>query len=362
MRKGYDLHAHFRQGAMTKLVLPMTVRQFAGAVFMPNTDPPITTCEQLDRYRVESVSALEHFEPSNWTFDPLMTFYLTDMLDPDEVANAVPVNAIGAKYYPPGLTTNSESGVKDASSLWTTGTRPYEVLRVLSVNDGTLLLHAANGVDCTGEELDPYDQEIDFVKESLPRIRDAHPDLRITFEHLSTAQGAKYVRENGGPNLGCTVTAQHLLLDRRDTHRKGLHVHRHWWPIIQSKEHRDEVRRLVKEGLPFVFLGTDSAPHPISDKETSCCKGGVLTAHCAMELYAEAFELMGALEKLENFASVFGPKFYKLEPSEDSITLVRKEWEVPKHFRFTDDPKLTFEQSHVHPFRAGEKMVWKLAA
>ncbi len=377
MRKPWNLHTHVRQGDITQLVVPMEAARFAGAVIMPNTKPPITTCAMLDAYRSEIETAV-HFRESGSehrenmesasraavvggvTFVPLMTLYLTDHLDPHEVERAIPAKAIGIKYYPRGLTTGSDSGVKNPASLWTKGTTPYNCLRVLAQKNGTFLMHAANGLDAQGGELDPYDQEIDFVKESLPRIRDAHPDLRMTFEHLSTTEGAEYMRCNGGPLLGCTITAQHYLLDRRDTHRGGYRPHCSWWPIIQGKEHKESVQSLGREGHSFVFLGLDSAPHPLKNKECGCVMGGVLMAHAGIELYVEAFENMNALDMLEPFASVYGPHFYGLPLSTEEITLVREEWQPPEFFHRCGNPTGDRHEECIKPFRAGEAIRWKL--
>jgi dihydroorotase len=359
-RLGWDLHVHGRQGPMLRTVVPMTVRQFAGAVFMPNLRPPITTSAMVAEYRAELLAgaALERLKGTNATFRPLMTMYLTDQLEPAEIKAALEHDLLGVKYYPRGLTTNSESGVKNPASLWTEGTKPFECLRMLAETGRTLMLHAANALDRKGEELDPYEEEIDFVAESLPRIQRAHPDLRIVFEHLSTAEGAEYMMQHGDDMLGCTITAHHLLLDRRDTYRGGVHVHRQWRPVIQDMRHREAVRALAGSGLPFVFLGTDSAPHPIDRKEAACCVGGVLTAHCAMELYIEAFENMGKLDKLENFSAVFGPKFYGLPLSEERIVFEQHEWEVQDAIPFKGGP-YSFEEANLRPFRFGEKVRWR---
>jgi dihydroorotase len=286
-----------------------------------------------------------------------MTLYLTDQLDPREVGSA---GIVGIKYYPRGLTTNSNSGVEDPRSLWTKGTNPYEALRALAACQGVLLLHAADGFDKGGSELDPFEQEPHFIRETLPRIRDAHPDLKISVEHLSTMEGATYLEENGGEKLGCSLTAQHLLLDRRDLFRGGFRPERFWWPIIQSEEDRDALRGLAKKDLPFVWLGSDSAPHPSTKKRAECCAGGVLMAHAGIELYAEAFEGMGALDdRFERFASINGPRFYGLPPSEETIELAREAWTVEKPFACFTSAGSGVEE--IIPFRLGEKILWKLA-
>ena len=371
MRKPFDMHQHLRQDDMLRLVAPMVAKRFAGAVVMPNPTPPITTIKQLTSYAMDIIMATDN------KLKILGTFYLTDTLDPKEVASALEKKMlVGIKYYPAGLTTNSDSGVKDPTALWTKGTKPYECLLALAEHGGVLLLHAADGRamqdwavgDRTyraGDLLDPYDQELHFIWATLPRIMGAHPDLKISVEHLSTLDGAQFLRGNGGETLGCSLTAQHLLLDRRDSFSKGTQMgfnpHRFWWPIIQPKEHRDELRHFAAEGHSFVWLGSDSAPHPVGKKLADCCTGGVLMAHAGIELYAEAFE--GDLdEKFERFASINGPAFYGVNPSDEYITLVREEWKVEKSLFFfaemesEDDPG-----TEVVPFRLGETIRWKLA-
>ena len=375
MRKPWDMHTHLRQGKdVLRLLVPMTAKRFFRFIAMPNTQPPITTCDALEAYQMGIVEAMletMQFEPDKLPPLPLMTFYLTDNLDPQEVALAVPGNAVGVKYYPHGLTTNSDSGVADPSALWTEGTRPYAVLRALAAYGGVLLLHAADGLDVRGKKLDPYEQERHFLRETLGRIRDAHPDLKMVVEHLSTAYGASYMQANGGPLLGCTVTAHHLLLNRGDVFDGGMHPHLHCWPVIQPEGERLALRALAGSHLPFVFLGSDSAPHPVGKKECDCALGGLFTAPAALELYAEAFEDMKCLEKLEEFASVRGPAFYGLAPHEDDIedigtvTLIREPWMMEQYFEPSPKPVgMTYHDwllsSCIRPFRAGEMIRWKL--
>ncbi|MEI7719823.1 MAG: hypothetical protein WCI89_01270 [bacterium] len=354
------MHTHVRRGSMLQLVAPMTAKRFAMAIIMPNTNPPITTARMARTYRDEILKTTRCY---TWEFEPLMTLYLTDKLNPRSVTELIR----GVKYYPRGLTTNSDSGVQNPASLWTKNTGPHSVLRACADKGKVLMLHAADGfarehamVDGStympGEELDPYHQEPHFIRNTLPRIREAHPDLKISVEHLSTMSGVNYMREHGGPTLGCSITAQHLLLDRRDVHRGGLRPHTFWWPIIQKKEDRQAIRELAAGNHDFVWLGSDSAPHPISKKETDCCSGGVLTAHAGIELYAQAFEDMGALDdRFERFASINGPNFFNVKPSKQTIGLVRRAWRVESMF-ITDDG----ESPTIHPFMLGEEIRWKL--
>jgi dihydroorotase len=363
MRKPGDMHQHFRDGSMLHLVGPMIARRFCIALAMPNLVPPITTFAQAEKYSDDIAKT------TGWY--PLLTLYLTDTIDANEVSSCcyTPTFA-GIKYYPAGLTTNSDSGVANPSALWTRHTRPYEALRILAERGKVLLLHAADGFERseTGEldktkELDPYDQENYFIRETLPRILEAHPNLKVSVEHLSTAEGAEFMSRHGNARLGCSLTAQHLLMDRRDVFRGGFRPHRSWWPVIQPKEHRDALREFAKKKHPFVWLGSDSAPHAKDKKESACCAGGVLMAHAGIELYAEAFEEMGILDHLENFASINGLKFYGLQPSDHEIQLVREAWTVNESFVVHEVQTLNPEKPlypEVIPFRLGEKIEWKL--
>jgi len=354
IRAPFDMHHHVRSGETLRIVGEMLARRFAGAIIMPNTQPPITTAAMVEAYRAEVIEATAP------DFLPLMTLYLTDTLSPAEVRLARERYGLaGVKYYPRGLTTNSDSGVADPASLWTAGTVPFEVLRTLAGLDAVLLLHAADGFAANGAELDPYDQETHFIRETLPRIIDAHPALKISVEHLSTKEGAAFVQANQSSRLGCSLTAQHLLLDRRDVHRGGFRPHMSWWPIIQREEDKLALRDLAASGSPFVWLGSDSAPHPIGRKEAECCAGGVMMVHAGIELYAEAFDLMNALGGFEAFASVNGPAFYGVAASDRTIELVREDWIVRQTFQITsDEPRM----DEIRPFRLGEKVAWKLAA
>lgn len=359
--KPSDMHQHVRDGELMKLVVPMVAKRFQNAIIMPNTVPPITTFKAIDRYRAEILKAAE---PHAKRFRPLMTFYLTDQLEYETVETGLKTGlAFGVKYYPRGLTTNSDSGVSDPASLWTKNTCAFEVLRILAEHQKVLLLHAADGFDSSGTELDPYDQEPHFVKETLPRIIDAHPDLKISVEHMSTAEGVNFMRLHGGAKLGCSLTAHHLLLDRRDVFRGGFHPHKHWWPIIQPKEHKEELRRFAREGREFVWLGSDSAPHPVGKKEAGCCVGGVLMTHAGIELYAEAFDEMGALDqRFEQFASINGPAFFGAPFEEEWIELERSDWKVGEAFYATGLSGASGGPDKVVPFRLGETIHWQLAS
>ena len=359
MRRPSDMHQHLRQGSMLQTVVPLVARRFHNIIVMPNTQPPITTCRMAMKYYEDIAGAID--ESDGPDLRPMMTLYLTDRLEPAEVERGVERDEIyGVKFYPRGLTTNSDQGVADPSALWTEGTKPFDVLRALDETGGVLLLHAANGVDASGDELDPYDQEKDFFETTLPRIIEAHPGLKISAEHLSTAWGAAFIEEHAPQRpglLGCSLTAHHLLLDRRDALRGGLRPDRFWWPIIQPAEHREVLRELAKKGHPFVWLGSDSAPHPMNKKRAECCAGGVLMAHAGIELYVEAFEEMDALDQLEQFASVNGPAFFGVSYHEaGTITLERNPWTVQRPFSCATADGMT----PVIPFRLGEEVLWRL--
>ncbi|HVV15116.1 MAG TPA: hypothetical protein VHD55_01820 [Candidatus Paceibacterota bacterium] len=373
MRKPADMHQHVRTGATLELVAPMVRARFATFVAMPNTQPDyITTSDALVAYHSEIVGAMfpewsaRGYKPGkdpDRVPDCLMTLYFTDALEPKEIEHSLPYPFAGVKYYPRGLTTNSDKGIADPASLWTPGTKAYEVVRMLADSDKVLLMHGADGLDKDRHELDPFEQEPHFFRETLPRTMDAHPDAKISVEHLSTAVGAEFIRNHGSERLGCSLTPHHLLLDRRDVLRGGFNPHRYWLPPIQSSEHKEELRRLAAEDHPFVWLGSDSAPHTVDKKQAACCAGGVLTAHAGIELYVEAFEDMGALDdRFERFASVNGPRFYGYEPSGEKITLIREEWKFNNFFCLSTDvsQRLNPEQN-IRPFRLGEPIRWKLA-
>ena len=346
-----DFHQHLRDGGLMSVVANMVFDRFANALVMPNLQPPVTTYQHMAAYRHAILSERP-------TANPIMTLYLTDELQPSEInLGAKHAWFAGVKYYPRGLTTNSDSGVAVPADLWTPGRPAFDALLALADCGRVLLLHAADGFDRHGDELDPFDQEPHFIRETLPRIIDAHPELKISVEHMSTMQGAEFIFVNGGERLGCSLTAHHLLLDRRDMLRGGMRPNRFWWPIIQGKDHRDALRGLVEERLPFVWLGSDSAPHRRSKKLNECCSGGVLMAHAGIELYAEAFAEIDALDYLEAFASINGCRFFKVPIPTDTITLREEPWIVRNLFMTasgegSDDP--------VVPFRYGEEVKWSM--
>ncbi len=332
----FDTHVHGRQGDLLRAVAPMTARQFAGAIFEPNLAVPITTAKQGRAYREEILRATAGYPD----FRPYVLAYLTDTFEPDELARGLKTgDFFGAKFYPQGATTNSGSGIVDVRTLWKRDSRQYSLLRVLADHCAVLQLHCELNFDFSGNELDPYDKEPYFFKEVLPHIRDAHPDLTLSCEHLTCQEGARYMHMNGGDRLGCSITPHHLLYDRRDMFRGGLRPHLFCLPVLKAREHQEALLRLITYGHPFVYAGTDSAPHDRRKKECDCCSGGVFTAHAAVELYAQAFETAGALKHFEAFMSINGPLFYNLPVSIETSTLERRPWTVDEMFSYSKHPE-----------------------
>lgn len=355
MKKPFDGHAHLRQGPLLAFTVPLIDRRFEAGIVMPNLKPPVATKKMAMDYCHEIRNLVRIAG-----FHPLMTLYLTDSLSPAELEGMRENGIMGIKYYPRGLTTNSDSGVADTASLWTEGSNAFMVLKRLAEEGGILLLHAADGFDNKGRELDPYEQEPHFIRETLPRIIEAHPGLKISVEHLSSRDGAMFMFRNGGEQLGCSITLQHLTKDRRDVFRGGFRPHLMWWPVIQGPEHKEALQALAMADKPFTWLGTDSAPHPVASKESACCVGGVLTHHIGVEGYVEAFEDLQALdERLERFASQNGPDFFGIEPTEAEIVLERSEWTVSNYMSYGVESGS--EEENLVPFRAGEKIRWKIA-
>jgi dihydroorotase len=333
-----DWHLHLRDGAALQAVLPDTARRFARAIVMPNLKPPVTTVAQATAYRERILAAL----PQGMAFEPLMTLYLTDNLPPDEIDRARESGFVHAlKLYPAGATTNSVAGVTDLGKCKATLAR-MERLGL------PLLVH--------GEVADPtvdiFDREAVFIDKVLAPLLKDFPALKLVLEHITTRDGAEFVR-TGGANVAATITAHHLLLNRNAIFAGGLRPHHYCLPVLKRETHRQALVAAAISGSPKFFLGTDSAPHAKSTKEAACGCAGCYTAHAGIELYAEAFEAAGALDKLEAFASFHGPDFYGLPRNRDRITLVREAWTVP-----TDQPLL--DGDPLVPLRAGEAVAWRL--
>ena len=332
-----DWHLHLRDGDDLASVLPHTARCFARAIVMPNLKPPITTTKRALDYRERILDAL----PENSRFEPLMTLYLTDDTPPEEIARAKLSGAVhGVKLYPAGATTHSDAGVTRIS-------RCFHTLEKMQELGLPLLIHG----EATEPEIDVFDREKAFLEQTLGPLVDRFPSLKIVIEHITTRDAVQYV-EVTGEQIGATITAHHLLMNRNALFQGGLRPHNYCLPVLKREEHREALVEAAISGNPKFFLGTDSAPHAKHTKEAACGCAGLYTAHAALELYASAFEEMGALDKLEAFASFHGADFYGLPRNKDRITLVRKEWRVPDSYKFGAD--------EVVPMRAGESLAWRL--
>jgi len=331
-----DWHLHLRDGAAMAAVLPDTARQFARAIVMPNLRPPVTTTELAAAYRDRIVAAT----PAGLKFTPLMTLYLTDNTPVAEIDRAKASGFVHAvKYYPAGATTNSDSGVTALEKCYATLERMEEL-------GLPLLLHG----EVTDSDVDIFDREHVFIDRILSPLIQRFPALRVVLEHITTQEAAEFVASSG-PNIAATITAHHLLLNRNSMFVGGMRPHNFCLPILKREKHRQALIRAAVSGNPKFFLGTDSAPHNKSAKESACGCAGCYTAYAAMELYAEAFEDAGALDKLEAFASFYGADFYGLPRNADKVTLIKENWQVPSH--------QPMEGETLIPFRAGETLRWR---
>ena len=338
IRRPDDWHVHFRDGTMLKTVLPLTARQFARAIVMPNLVPPVTTVAEARAYRRRILAAL----PAGVEFTPLMTCYLTDATDPEEVVRGFEEGVFTAvKLYPAHATTHSAHGVTDTD-------RVMPVFERMAAIGMPLLIHG----EVTDPEIDIFDREAVFIDRVLDPLRRRLPELRTVLEHITTEEAADYVRP-AGPNLAATITAHHLIINRNAIFQGGIRPHLYCLPIAKREKHRQALRRAATSGNPAFFLGTDTAPHAVPTKETACGCAGIFTAACAVELYAEVFEEEAALDRFEAFASLNGPAFYRLPVNEARVTLRRETWTVPE--------RLGEGELAVTPFRAGESLRWRLA-
>ena len=332
-----DWHLHLRDGAGLRAVVHHTAARFGRAVVMPNLRPPVTTTAMALDYRSRIVAAL----PAGCSFEPLMTLYLTDNTSPGEVDLAVESGAVcGFKYYPAGATTHSDSGVTDLE-------RTFPVLERMEERGLVLQIHG----EVTDVGVDVFDRERVFIDRHLGRIVTRYPGLRVVFEHVTTREAVDFVRDQGAC-VAATVTPQHLLLNRNALFAGGLRPHHYCLPVLKREHDRAALLEAVASGHPRFFLGTDSAPHGRRDKESACGCAGVFSAPAAIELYAEAFEEAGAIDRLEAFASHHGADFYGLPRNRGSITLIRQAWTMPAAFPFGDD--------EIVPFRAGTGLQWRI--
>ncbi len=333
-----DWHLHLRDGDAMKAVLPDTAQRFARAIVMPNLKPPVTTTSAASAYRDRILAAL----PAASRFLPLMTLYLTDNTRPQEIRAAKSGGFVHAmKYYPAGATTNSDAGVTDIRKCFDT----FETMAEIGM---PLLIHG----ETTGTDVDVFDREKVFIERTLIALVQRFPRLKIVVEHITTANAVKFVL--GAPNtVAATITAHHLLLNRNDLFRGGIRPHYYCLPVLKREEHRQALVKAAISGLPKFFLGTDSAPHARHAKETGCGCAGIYTAHGGIELYAEAFEAAGALDKLEGFAAFFGADFYGLPRNRERITLKKEAWPVPEELRYGADTLV--------PLRGGASIAWQVA-
>jgi dihydroorotase len=333
-----DWHLHLRDGPAMASVLADTARQFARAIVMPNLRPPLLTTQDALNYRERILGEL----PEGADFDPLMTLYLTDNTPVEEIARAKLSGRVhGVKLYPAGATTHSDAGVTRIS-------RCFAALEKMEQLGLPLLIHG----ESTDPAVDVFDREKAFIEEILGPTVERFAGLKIVLEHITTRDAVQYV-EVTGPNVGATITAHHLLLNRNALFLGGIRPHHYCLPVLKREEHREALVEAATSANPKFFLGTDSAPHSRATKEAACGCAGIYTAHAALELYAAAFEEAGALDKLEGFASHHGADFYGLPRNKGSITLLREEWTVPKTLRFGKEELV--------PLRAGETVPWKLA-
>jgi len=335
-----DWHLHVRDGAMLAAVLPHTARQFGRAIIMPNLKPPVTTTGQAAAYRERILAAL----PAGMRFEPLMTLYLTDNTLPDEIRRARESGFVhGVKLYPAGATTNSDAGVTDIRKC-------AKTLEAMQETGMPLLVHG----EVTNADIDLFDREKVFIDRVLAPLRRDFPALKVVFEHITTKDAVDYIRaDNAAPGLlGATITAHHLLYNRNAIFQGGIRPHYYCLPVLKRETHRVALVEAATSGDAHFFLGTDSAPHPKGLKEHACGCAGCYTALHALELYAEAFDKAGALDRLEGFASFYGADFYSLPRSAEKVTLCREEWTLPAEVTAGDTP--------VVPLRGGETIGWKL--
>ncbi len=339
LRRPDDWHLHLRDGAALAAVLAHSAARFGRAIVMPNLKPPVTTTELAAAYQQRILAAL----PAGARFAPLMTLYLTDRTSPAEIARAKASGIVhGVKYYPAGATTHSDAGVTAIENV-------YGALAALEEHDLPLLVHG----EATDPAVDVFDREAVFIDRVLAGVARRFPRLRIVFEHVTTRDGVEFVRSQG-PRVAATITPQHLLLNRNALFDGGIRPHHYCLPVLKREAHREALVAAATGGEPQFFLGTDSAPHARDAKETACGCAGIYSAHAAIELYAEAFERAGRLDRLEAFASVHGADFYRLPRNGDAITLTRAPWTAPDSYPFGGGTLV--------PFRAGQSIAWRLGA
>lgn len=331
-----DWHLHVRDGYALRTVVPHTAAQFGRAIIMPNLKPPVTTAAQAKAYADRIRAAV----PPGVTFEPLMTLYLTDNLPPDEIDRAKDEGVVALKLYPAGATTNSDAGVTDIR-------KTYKTLEAMQRAGVLLLVHG----EVTSPDIDLFDREAVFIEQQLEPLRRDFPELKIVMEHITTREAAQYVAE-GDRFLGATITAHHLLYNRNAIFTGGIRPHYYCLPVLKRETHRLALVNAATGGGERFFLGTDSAPHPAHLKEHATGCAGCYTAHAAMEMYAEVFDVANALDKLEAFASFNGPAFYGLPRNSGTITLRKESWTPPASF--------TLGEAELKPLRSGEALPWRV--
>ena len=332
-----DWHLHLRDGEALAAVLPDTAHRFARAIVMPNLRPPVTTTALAEAYRLRILAAL----PAGAKFEPLMTLYLTDNTSADEIAKAKASGLVhGVKLYPAGATTNSDSGVASLDAC-------AQALEAMQKHGMPLLVHA----EVTDADVDVFDREKVFIDRHMKPLLAKYPALKVVFEHITTKDAADFVLSSP-QHIAATITPHHLLMNRNAMFNGGIRPHHYCLPILKREEHRLALLQAATSGNPKFFLGTDSAPHAKSAKEAACGCAGMYSAHAGIELYAEAFEAVGALDKLEAFASFYGADFYGLPRNTEQITLQKTPWIVPEHITFANDVLV--------PLRAGQAVAWRM--
>ena len=338
IRRPDDWHVHLRDGEMLRAVAPYTARQFARAIVMPNLVPPVTRIDAASAYRDRILAAL----PDGHGFTPLMTCYLTDDADAEEIARGFAEGVwVAAKLYPANATTNSAHGVTDTARL-----RP--ALEAMQRIGMPLLVHG----EVTDPVVDIFDREAVFIERTLAPLARDFPALKIVFEHITTAEAVAFV-EGAGPTIAATVTPHHMMLNRNAIFEGGIRPHAYCLPVAKRERHRVAVRRAAMSGSPKFFLGTDSAPHAVERKEAACGCAGIFNAPFAIESYLEMFEEDGTIDRFEAFASENGPNFYGLPLNDGTITLERRASEVPT--------SLPAAGTAIIPFQAGETLRWRIA-
>lgn len=332
-----DWHIHLRDGNALEHTVRDAARYFGRAIVMPNLVPPVLLAEQAIAYKERILAQ----RPAGSSFEPLMVLYLTDNTSAEDIERAKAAGVVACKLYPAGATTNSDSGVTDIKNI-------YPALEAMQKHGMRFCLHG----EVTDSSIDIFDREQRFIDSTLAQLNNDFPQLKMILEHITTKDAADFVNA-AGDNMAATITAHHLLYNRNHMLAGGIRPHYYCLPILKRSSHQDALIAAATSGSPKFFLGTDSAPHATHAKEAACGCAGAYTAYAAIELYAEAFEDANALDKLEGFASHFGPDFYGLERNTDTITLERKDWTVPSHMDFAD--------SNLVPLRANETLRWQVA-